>query len=135
MNFRSAGKGFLLLVFVVSLSLTVSACGSKRFYTGKKLPADQVALLDIGRLKVLMVDDLPTPNLKARRLELLPGEHFLRATVDVDLYKGPIITYTFVAEAGEEYLFDADVNMSRGVNWTPWIKDKASGKIVGRWEK
>ncbi len=102
-------------------------------YSGPPLPADRVAILEIGNIRLMTLDDRALGTKVPARFEVLPGEHFMRASHNMPGYPDQVLTYTFSAEAGHRYRFDADYEFKRTLVWRPWVKDLFDGKIVGSW--
>jgi len=124
-------KSRIVPVVLLGLSLLAAGCGAMKMYPGPELPRDQVAVLEIGDVTVYAFDGIP-PGGK-NKLQILPGEHEIRFSHSKAGYGEQPHTYSFAAEAGHAYLFDADYVVHRTMSWNPWIKDTASGMIVGSW--
>lgn len=124
-----------VLPLVVGLGLLVLGCAAIKMYPGPELPPEKVAVLEIGNVKLFTLDGAPVELTdQKRRLQILPGEHVLRATHNRTGFEEKIITYTFSAESGHAYRFDVDYDIQRGLSWVPWVKDSADGKIIGGWK-
>lgn len=116
------------------VGLWLVGCGAIQTYPGPALPSDQVAVLEIGNVVLYALDGEPVNLGHQRKLQMLPGEHLLRASHNMSGYPEQVITYTFTAEPGHAYRFDADYKIERTLAWRPWIQDAADGKIVGGWK-
>lgn len=127
-------KNRMTRLALLMTGLLAVGCGAVQMYPGPALPADQVAVLEIGNVTVYALDGIPPSRGNTRKFQILPGEHFMRASHNMTGYDAIPITYTFMAEAGHTYLFGADYQIERALSWRPWIKDSASGKIVGSWK-
>jgi hypothetical protein len=115
------------------LGLIMLGCGVVQLYPGPALPAAAVAVLEIGNVTVHAFDGIPPNRGNTKKLQILPGEHVVRASHQMEGYDPIPITYTFTAEPGHAYLFSADYRIERTLSWRPWIKDAANGTIVGSW--
>ncbi len=120
-------------LLILTLGLIVLGCGAVQMYPGPALPPEKVAVLEIRNLTVYAVDGVPPGRARTKKLQILPGEHMLRASHNVEGYGPMPFTYTFTAEAGHGYLFGADYKIERTLSWRPWIKDAANGNIIGSW--
>lgn len=116
------------------LSLMILGCGGVKMYPGPERPRDQIAVLEIGAVTVYTVDGVGVKLTGRNTLQILPGEHVLRVSHKMEGYGPMPVTYTFTAEAGHAYRFDADYQIERSLSWRPWIKDNASGTIIGSWQ-
>jgi hypothetical protein len=125
-------KSRIAPVVLIGLGLLCVGCGAVKMYPGPELPRDQVAVLEIQNVTVYTFDGMPPGGKK--KLQMLPGEHEMRFSHSQSGYSEQLHTYTFTAEAGHAYLFDADYEFQRTMSWHPWIKDSANGKIVGSWK-
>jgi len=122
---------FVTLVFL-GLALLSAGCGAAKMYPGPELTRDKVAILEIQKVTVLTFDGIP-PGGKTK-FQILPGEHEMRFSHAMAGYPEQSRSYTFMAEAGHAYLFDADYKVGRTMSWRPWIKDLTSGAVVGTWK-
>jgi hypothetical protein len=113
--------------------LLLSGCGAVQLYPGNRLPKNQVAVIEIGNVLLYSVDGTSVDTLG--KVEILPGIHNLTANHNAAGYGETVMTYTFTAEAGHRYLFDADYNFGRNFSWRPWIKDLDTGEIVGGFDQ
>ncbi|MBI3810876.1 MAG: hypothetical protein HY283_01535 [Nitrospirae bacterium] len=116
------------------LGLMILGCGAIKMYPGPERTRDQIAVLEIGAVTVYTLDGEGVKIAGRNKLQILPGEHVLRASHNMGDYGPMPVTYTFMAEAGHAYRFDADYRIGRTLSWRPWIKDAASGMIIGSWE-
>jgi len=116
------------------LSLMILGCGAIKVYPGPERPRDQIAVLEIGNVILYTVDEEGVRPGRGAKLQILPGEHMIRGSIKMEGYNPVPITYTFTAEAGHAYLFGADYQIERQLSWRPWIKDAATGTIVGSWK-
>ena len=122
-------RGFLWFALVCVMG--IQGCGPARMYSGPPRPPDQVAILEIGNVKLFAMDSLPVGKAGGGRIEILPGEHDLRASHNMSGFGEEVFTYTFTAEPGHRYLFDMDYKTVRTLHYRPWVKDLATGNIVG----
>jgi hypothetical protein len=116
------------VVAAVAVGIGLLGCGPTRMYTGPALSADRVAVLEITNMTVFALDTSPVSGSK---LEILPGEHEIRASHNLEGYPEQLIAYVFTAQAGRRYILGADYEIKRGLSWRPWIKDAATGETVG----
>ncbi|HEY4485798.1 MAG TPA: hypothetical protein VI702_05720 [Nitrospiria bacterium] len=112
--------------------MLIQGCGPIRMYSGPARPPEQVAILEIGNVKLFSLDSLPVGKDGHWKLEILPGEHDLRASHNMSGFGEEVFTYTFSAEPGHRYLFDMDYKTVRTLYYRPWVKDLTTGNIVGR---
>jgi hypothetical protein len=117
----------------VLAGLLAAGCGAVKLYPGPRLPRDQVAVLEIGNVILYSVDGKPVDT--TGKVEILPGVHDLRGNHNAPDYGETLMTYTFTAEAGHRYVFDADYHFGRHFSWRPWVKDTETGEIVGSFKK
>ena len=122
-----------LILFIIGL-LAVADCGAIKMYSGPELTRDKIAVLEIGNVTLYTLDGEAVKLANRRKLQILPGEHVMRASHNMAGYGEQAITYTFTAEAGHAYLFGADYEIQRTLSWRPWIKDSISGNIIGSWK-
>jgi hypothetical protein len=122
-----------LWIPLILAGLLAAGCGAVKMYPGPRLPKDQVAVIEIGNVLLYSIDGNPVDTLG--KVEILPGVHDLRASHNAAGYGEDLITYTFTAEAGHRYIFDADYKFGRQFAWRPWVKDTADGKNVGGYHK
>ncbi|MBI3995347.1 MAG: hypothetical protein HY349_05160 [Nitrospirae bacterium] len=118
----------------MTLSLLISACGAVKMYPGPALARDKIAVLEIRNVTLYALDDEAVKLGNQRKLQILPGEHVLRASHAMAGYDAMPITYTFTAEAGRTYFFGADYEIQRTLSWRPWVRDAKSGQTIGRWK-
>lgn len=118
----------------VMIGFLMLGCGPVRMYAGPALPASSVAVLEIENVKLFTLDGAPVDEAASKGLEILPGEHTMRASHNLTGYGDQVVTYSFVAEAGHRYIFGADYEIQRTLSWRPWVKDSATGRTVGSWQ-
>jgi hypothetical protein len=111
-------KFILLSIFVGAVLVT--NCHYKP-YTGKKLPPDQIAQLDIRQRMDLTVylDGKKIKRMFAIILEILPGQHILTVTPGGSMVGEPM-TLVFEAKAGHKYRLLSGTKM---VEETPRVDD------------
>jgi len=128
---ESTLRGFSVASLIAGLVL--AGCGAVQLYPGERLPKNLVAVVEIGNVLLYSVDGRAVDTLG--KIEILPGIHNLVASHNAAGYGETLMTYTFTAEAGHRYVFDADYEFGRKFSWRPWIKDVETGKIVGAFDQ
>ena len=116
------------------MGLLAIGCGALKMYPGPELTRDKIAVLEIRNVTVYTLDDAAVKLANRRKLQILSGEHTMRASHNMTGYDAIPITYTFVAEPGHTYFFGADYEIRRTLSWRPWVRDAATGQIVGSWK-
>ena len=147
MKIEAGGKGIWKVIFIwrrfmltrfinpfsfIMLSLLLAGCGGIKMYPGPKLPADQIAVLRIGEIKLIAVDGQGVKQDTMAPIHILPGEHLLRASHNLSGYDEHLISYTFTAEAGHRYIFSATYEFGRTMKWRAWIKDMDTDETIGQ---
>ena len=122
---------FLFSLMLLSTLFTAS-CGALKMYPGPERAPEEIAILKIGEIVLIALDTQPPQG--AESLAILPGEHTLRLSHNQEGFGEQVITYTFTAVAGHQYLLSAHYAMDRHFSWRPWVKDLASQEIIGRWK-
>lgn len=127
-------KNRMTRLALLMTGLLAVGCGAVKMYPGPELTRDKIAILEIRNVIVYTLDEAAIRLSNRRKLQILPGEHIMRASHNMEGYGEQAITYTFTAEAGHAYIFNADYEIQRTLSWRPWIKDSESGNIVGSWK-
>ncbi len=126
-------KNRMSRLVLLTEGLLAVGCGAVKMYPGPELTRDKIAVLEVGNVTLYTLDGEAVRLANRSKLQILPGEHVMRVSHNMAGYPEQAMTYTFTAEAGHAYLFDADYEIQRTLSWRPWVKDSASGNIVGNW--
>ncbi|MEJ2107734.1 MAG: hypothetical protein P8X48_10495 [Acidiferrobacteraceae bacterium] len=121
-------------------ALLLSACAAKQAYEGKKLPAEQVALIKGSyhafgtSTSITAIDGKRGMTWTTGEVEALPGSHELELLLQSPVYG--VYTFStyarariaFMAEAGHVYRVEGKIR--HGKVWA-WILDEGDNSIVG----
>ncbi len=121
------------LVLLITGLLAVG-CGAVKMYPGPELTRDKIAVLEIRNVTVYALDGIPPSLGNKKTLQILPGEHVMRMSHNIGGYGEQPVDYTFTAEPGHAYILDADYEIQKTLSWRPWVRDTATGLIIGSWK-
>ena len=112
--------------------MLVGCATPARMYPGPERPREEISTLEITNVEVIVFDSLPV---SAKKLEILPGEHYLRVNHNKERYPPMVATYTFIAIPGHQYSIGADYKIGRGLSMVPWIMDVTDNVRIGQWKR